>query len=805
MKVTELSGSWTLRGLDNELLRDSCPALMREEVSFSMPADVHSILLDHHMIGDPYKGCKAQDSAFVTRTGWSMSTVFQWHREEGMRDNLILEGVDCLATVRLNGQDIGSCDNAFRRYIFPVTEALAEGRNILEIVFEPLDKVLDGKRKDHEGLPRQAMVRKSARHFGPYGLTPVGVYTMPTIVSDDTLLVESWNCTSRLVDHNWLLRFTMTGRAFRECEAMLTLEVAGHREEVTLHLAPRQKSWSHSFAIAQEDVAPWNPAGMGGAHIYPMSVSLAGFCDRRMIGFRTIEVDNSEDEAGRSFTILVNGERVFIKGFVWSGVDMLPGRVTSSRVIRALQSAVQAGFNAVRVHSSSAYESEVFYDCCDRLGLLVWQDFMFDEATYPQDEDFARSVEAEVSYQVLRLKSHPSLAVLCGGGEKLPDQKDVHQVLSYDRLNHGIVERCAKALAPELVYVPHAAAETLESTLRRHEGRSWGLSFIADGTDLEHIRKERGQLARFISSFSFPSLPSLSAVRGYVEEGEVNISADSMTRHQSAASDSDLIVSSILAHYRFPEGLEKMIYLSQLVQAEVVSRIVDRLRVEGPYSSGFFLKSLSSSWPAADESAIEYGGKWKMLMYRMRATLAPLSTICLRKGHFINILALNDSADESEVKVSLKFSSFKGDKLKMQVFRKVLPPHSLTQIANCDFSFIKDTRQAFAYVKLSTPEVYREELVLLDEPKRCHLCDPMLSVDLSRNGRNINCRVSCTHPAFHVVLDAGDIAGSFSDNLFSIRPTAQKIVSFQCEGDVDLEDFRKALRVYDLWWAGKTS
>lgn len=81
----------------------------------------------------------------------------------------------------------------------------------------------------------------------------------------------------------------------------------------------------------------------------------------------------------------------------------------------------------------------------------------------------------------------------------------------------------------------------------------------------------------------------------------------------------------------------------------------------------------------------------------------------------------------------------------------------------------------------------------------------MLSVDLSRNGRNINCRVSCTHPAFHVVLDAGDIAGSFSDNLFSIRPTAQKIVSFQCEGDVDLEDFRKTLRVYDLWWAGKTS
>ena len=275
-----------------------------------------------------------------------------------------------------------------------------------------------------------------------------------------------------------------------------------------------------------------------------------------------------------------------------------------------------------------------------------------------------------------------------------------------------------------------------------------------------------------------------------------------MMKHQSMHGAFSLIVSSILVHYRFPDSLEKMIYLSQLVQAETISSMVDRYRSHGARCMGLFMKSLVSGYPAADESAIEHSGKWKMLMYQMRNIYAPVTTLCLRKDGHVTVMALNDGNEEQEVKVSLKFSSFHGEKLKMQVFRKVLAPRSLTAVCSTEYtSFIRNSTEAFAYVKLSTPDIYREDLVLLEEPKRCRFVDPLLKVDVVKTGRNFTCTVSCTHPAFQVYLDAGDLRGTFSENLFSIRPTAQKTVTFFSEDDIPLETFKAVLRTCDLYWA----
>ena len=151
--------------------------------------------------------------------------------------------------------------------------------------------------------------------------------------------------------------------------------------------------------------------------------------------------------------------------------------------------------------------------------------------------------------------------------------------------------------------------------------------------------------------------------------------------------------------------------------------------------------------------------------------------------------------------MSLKFSSFHGDKLKMQVFRKILPPGSITFITATEYNFIKDPRDAFAYVKLSTPDIYREDLVLLEEPKRCHMLSPQLNVEVRKNGRSFTCEVSCKYPAFYVYLDAGRLKGTFTENLFSIRPTAQKVVSFIPDEEISLDEFRSALKIYDLSWA----
>lgn len=802
METIVLEGPWTLRCLDEDILRLHCPSLCGRQVEVTLPFDIHSALQAGGFIADPCKGENALSSRFISCCRWSVSNTFTVGRRPSDVCTLVLSSVDTFATVMVNGKSMGRMSNAFARYMFDVTPALEDGENTIQIVFDPLEKELDRRQDLSPSLPRQALVRKCARHFGPYSITPVGIYEPVRLVVDDTLIVKSWNCIPRLVDHNWIMKVEITADVFRECDVDFNVSIALRSERTVTHVTPGNGYYSFTFTIPEEDVARWYPAGLGGQHLYPMDISFASHSDKRMIAFRTVHLDNSPDEHGRRFTLYVNDCPVFVKGVVWTGLDLLASTISPTRCIRALQSALQVGFNAVRVHCSSAYESEVFYDSCDRLGLMVWQDFMFDEARYPQTPEFRTEVEQELEYQILRLKSHPSIVLMCGGGSPALPDLDSRGMIEYDRLNNGVVENAMRRLVPSLVYVPHSGIEETGTTVRTHESVSYGLSYSQDNSTLETLERDGDDVPRFVSSFSFPSIPSLTTVRRYCEDGELNIATDSMMKHQSMHGAFSLIVSSILVHYRFPDSLEKMIYLSQLVQAETISSMVDRYRSHGSRCMGLFIKALTSSYPAADESAIEHSGKWKMLMYQMRNIFAPITTVCLRKDGYVTVMALNDSSGEQEVKVSLKFSSFHGDKLKMQVFRKVLPPRSLTAICRTEYSsFIRNPSEAFAYVKLSTPDIYREDLVLLEEPKRCRFVDPQLKVDVVKTGRNFTCTVSCTYPAFQVYLDAGDLRGTFSENLFSIRPTAQKTVTFICDDDISLDDFRKALKTYDLYWA----
>lgn len=801
MKTIVLEGPWTLRCLDEDILRADCPDLCGKSVEVTLPFDVHSALHEAGFIEDPYKGENALTSRFISRCRWSLTTGVALSKKQTDTCTLVLSSVDTFASLVVNGRTVGRMSNAFARHMFDITGALHDGENTIEIVFDSLEDELDRRQSHSPRVPRQALVRKCARHFGPYSITPVGIYEPVRLVMDDTLIVHSWNCIPRLVDHNWIMKVEITAKVFRECDVDFAVTVAGRHECTTTHVSPMLGCYSFTFTIPEEDVARWNPVGLGGQHLYPMDISFASHSDKRMIAFRTVRLENEPDEGGRSFRLFINDRPVFVKGVIWTGLDLLASTISPTRCIRALQSAVQVGFNAVRVHCSSAYESEVFHDSCDRLGLMVWQDFMFDEAGYPQTEEFRTEVEQELEYQILRLKSHPSIVLMCGGGSPSLPGLTMREAVEYDRLNNGLIETAMKRYAPSLAYVPHSGVEDISSTVREHPEASYGLSYSQDNSTLEILERD-DEVPRFVSSFSFPSIPSLATVRRYCEEGELNIATDSMMKHQSMHGAFSLIVSSILVHYRFPDSLEKMIYLSQLVQAETISSMVDRYRSHGARCMGLFMKSLVSGYPAADESAIEHSGKWKMLMYQMRNIYAPVTTLCLRKDGHVTVMALNDGNEEQEVKVSLKFSSFHGDKLKMQVFRKVLPPRSLTAICRTEYSsFIRNPAEAFAYVKLSTPDIYREDLVLLEEPKRCRFVDPQLKVDVVKTGRNFTCTVSCTYPAFQVYLDAGDLRGTFSENLFSIRPTAQKTVSFICDDDISLDDFRKALKTYDLYWA----
>ncbi|MGN0907174.1 MAG: glycosyl hydrolase 2 galactose-binding domain-containing protein [Bullifex sp.] len=823
MKIQTLDGKWSLKPADHAAIsRNTAYFNENETIDMNLPGDVHSTLLEHGIIKDPYYAKDELDTLWVGQNDWTVSRDFTYEKEEG-RTILSLTRVDTVSEVILNGIEVGRTDNFFARWDFDVTDKLRNGENSIEFRFESAEK-LALKRNGElaypipcslypNGSPNRNLVRKTQCHAGwDWGpcVMATGIYDPIRLVNVKELYVTSWNCIPTLKDHSWICRVEVSADVFEECDVDFNIELAGRKEHTVTHVKPSEKNYSFTFVIPEEDVELWWPAGQGGQHLYPLSVSFGDFSDRRMTAFRTLVIKNSVTMGGKELTVSVNGKDIFMKGMNWIPMDALPSRITTSRYIKLLQGLVDANMNMVRLWGGGFYENEAFYDTCDRLGILIWHDLMFACSTYPSDEWFLKSVEKELEYQIPRLKSHPSIALWCGNNEDLGaltwyeesiKNRDRY-VMDYDRLNEGVCGRLVRKLDPSRVFWPSSpCAGPGDFSDNWHTDGSGDMHFWSVWHEGAPFEKYRTVRPRFCSEFGYQSFPSLSTVKGYCPEDELNLTSPVMEHHQKNPRGNSIILENFSRYFRFPSSLEKMIYLSQAQQAFAMQTACEYWRSLRPYCMGTLIWQLNDNWPVASWSAVEYSGKWKLLMYHARNFFAPIAPIGYIMDGKLKVFVTNDTDRDEEVKVSVKFSTFRGEKVRHHVFRITAPAQSVSAVTECDLTGIK-SETTFAYLKVSTPTIYRESQIFLTEPKKAEMQDPELKTVVRRVGKSFQVEVSCTRPAFWVSLDAGEIKGIFSDNMFSVRPTAQHVVSFTPEEDVTEEEFTAALKVYDLYWAG---
>ena len=314
--------------------------------------------------------------------------------------------------------------------------------------------------------------------------------------------------------------------------------------------------------------------------------------------------------------------------------------------------------------------------------------------------------------------------------------------------------------------------------------------------------KYRSVKPRFCSEFGYQSFPSLSTVKSYCPEEQLNLTSPIMEHHQKNPRGNSIILENFSRYFRFPNSLEKMLYLSQVQQAWAMQIACEYWRTLRPYCMGTLIWQLNDNWPVASWSAIEYSGKWKLLMYHAKNFFAPITPIGYIEDGKLKVFITNDTDKAEDVKVSVKFSTYRGEKVRQHVFRVTVEPQSVLEVTSSELDDI-DVTNTFAYLKASTQNIYRESVIFLTEPKKCALEDPQLKTQIRKVGKGFQIEVSCSRPAFWVSLDANSIKGQFSDNMFSIRPTAQKVVTFTPESDdITLEEFEKNLSIYDLYWAG---
>jgi beta-mannosidase len=550
--------------------------------------------------------------------------------------DLVADGLDTVATVRVNGRVVARTENMFLGHRWNIRRLLRRGRNSIGIRFGSATRYIRTHRKGHrprefsDPVGRCSVLRKQQCQFGwdwgPRFVT-AGIWR--------DIRIEAWS-VNRLAGLEVAQEHGRGGRVTLHLTHELERPDPGSSCLWRLSLGGAAVASGSGPTIEVPRPSLWWPNGQGGQPLYLLEVEVVGSDGKtvgrwtRRIGLRTIALDRRRDDWGESFRFVVNGRPVFAKGANWIPASSFVAGLRRPDYERDLRSAALAHMNMIRVWGGGIYESEDFYDLCDELGLMVWQDFMFACTLYPADPAFVASSRAEAEQQVRRLRHRACLALWCGNNEvwgnnahELMDPEKAHLRADYERLFHRALPPVVAAHGGATPYWPsspwrgdvaadHAAGET------RGDTHYW---------DVWHARnpvKDYERWAfRFVSEFGMQSYSSCATQATFCPADDGNVFGATMENHQKNKMGNQIILDYVARRYRFPKDQESLIYLSQLNQAHCMQTGVGHYRRIMPRCMGSLYWQLNDCWPVASWSSIEYTGRWKALHHVARRFFAP--------------------------------------------------------------------------------------------------------------------------------------------------------------------------------------
>ena len=662
--------------------------------TMQVPGDVHTALKEAGIIPDPYSGRNEDKVQWVAQREWEIERQFVIDDPDGSW-YLDVTYLDTVAVVFINDVPVLSADNCFRRYRPDVSAALQSGENTIRIHFH--SSIAAGAERQARQpfyipystgncpIPNGNMLRKPQCHFGwdwNIALAPLGLYGEISLRRLEVARIEHVVTSQRHVDGKVELHVALTLFARDPGIVPVHFGLDGERVRLDCGIAAGETVIHHVFEI--EHPRLWWPAGSGEQHLYRLTVEIPGETVTRQIGLRTVELLTDEDEAGARFAFRVNGREIFCRGANWIPADALFSRSSREKTEDLLQSAIDANMNMIRVWGGGFYEQDWFYDLCDRLGLMVWQDFQFACNLYPSTPDFLDDVAEEVDYQVRRLVSHPSIVLWCGDNElvgalnwfKESIENRDRYLVSYDRLNRTI-EQAMKKAAPEAIWWPSSPASGyLDYGDAWHADGSGDMHYWSVWHENKSFDNYRSVRPRFCSEFGFQSYTSLPVIQTYAGREDMNIASPVMEHHQKNAGGNERIAATMFRYFRFPRDFANFVYLSQVQQALAIRTAVDYWRSLKPHCMGTLYWQLNDTWPVASWSSLDYGGGWKILHYVARRFFQPVAVAAIpsEDGTEIRISLVNDTMQDVTVTINLSMVALDGRRTSLRSVEAVCSP-----------------------------------------------------------------------------------------------------------------------------------
>ncbi|MFL2983662.1 MAG: glycoside hydrolase family 2 protein [Candidatus Neomarinimicrobiota bacterium] len=496
------------------------------------------------------------------------------------------------------------------------------------------------------------------------------------------------------------------------------------------------------------------------------------------------------DDRGESFEVHINGRPIYSKGANWIPADSFVQRLTKADYEELLIDAVKANMNTLRIWGGGIYEPDYFYELCDEMGIMIWQDFMFACSMYPAQEDFLASVEREAKYQVNRIKSHACIILWCGNNEvasgwlswgwkeELP--KSVWT--DYGKLFHELLPKVCKEHDPTRLYWPSSPGHSVgqpdeDQNHSKGDMHYWGVWHGGDGFDAFD-----DNVGRFMSEYGMQSFPDLATIEGFTNAGDRTLDSDVMNAHQKASLGTGNLMKYIEEQYRLNDSFESVAVLSQVMQAQAIKSAVESHRRNMPYCMGTLYWQFNDCWPVISWSSIDYFGQWKALHYQAKKFFNPILVSIMDCKGFIEFHIVNDQHENYDSTLLIELYKLDGS----VVFNKSLDIEIDSFSSNIFYRIERDRlinghspSQLYLKAELCVNRcLVSENGLFFVRPKELELEVPDFHHTIEKNNGKFYIAIIANSFLCQLHFRLRNVRGSFSDNFFNMLPKEKVIIEF---------------------------
>lgn len=654
-----------------------------------VPGCIHTDAIAAGLIADISVNGREADQQWLWRTDSAYRTTIPQRSHAGFTE-LVFRGIDTVADIWINGTLRASVKNMHRTHTVDITEEINAGDVQVEVrIAAPLPD--------------------AEKHVAELGLYP-RPYDMPYNYQRKMACSYGWDWGPITISsglwrpvelHNWsVAKLEAVGVTGTLAGQMPTLsgsfevrgETAGLQVRVSVldggsvlasSTVPAESGSIPAFEVAKAQL--WWPRGRGEQRRYDVLIELLADGDvvdslTRQVGFRSVEVDTSEAEGGHLFAIKVNGERLWIRGANWIPDDPFPTRVDAARYRQRLDDMLEAGITGIRVWGGGIYESEDFYNLCDTEGIVVWQDFLFACAAYPETPEMFEEVRLEATEAVRRLQSHPSLVIWCGGNECMEGfqywgwQDDLAGKPWGETFYKQTIPAVVSALDPARPYIPGSPFSTHSEDTKSFES---GTNHIWDvWNELGYDRYEE-YTPSFAAEFGFNGPGSWPSLTRAIGKDTLDSRDPDLAIHQKAHDGMRKVAEGLAREWQEPPvaGVE-WYFAASLSQARAVQTGLKHFRSLYERCSGTILWQFNDMWPAISWAVLDVTGHRKLAWYAMQEAYRPRAVFLARPDHEMALTVINDTAEDWDTPVDLSLVNSDGEVVESTRVQLLVPRYS---------------------------------------------------------------------------------------------------------------------------------